>query len=66
MSQEEKINQFPISGSKLFIYLNAQLDEIKSIQTIESQRIGSGIDLDTAIVIWSKTDLRYCRKSGIF
>ena len=66
MSQEEKDNKFQISGSKLFIYLNKQLDEIKSIQVIESQRIGSGIDLDRAIVIWTKADLGYCRNSGIF
>ena len=65
MSQEESTNKFPISGSKLFIYLNAQLDEIKSIQTIESKRIGSGIDFDRAIVIWSSRDLRYCN-TGIF
>ena len=66
MSQEEKDNKFPISGSKLFIYLNNQLNEIRRVQDIESQRLGSGIDFNMAIVIWSNRDLRYSCNSGIF
>ena len=65
MSQEKDYQKFPISGSNFFIYLSSQLQEIKTVQNIESQNKGSGIDFDTAIIIWSRRNLN-CWKTGIF
>lgn len=66
MSQVISTQNFPISGSSLYLFYNQRLTEIKNIQQTHSKIAGSGIDFDTAIVIWLTTNLIDCRKSGIF